>query len=322
MLQVKNYLNSGSPWKGNPMLNLSNNKPELYQLPNSLREAMLQADSANGLVVLEGLYMFAIKANTWWTFDQIYRLCRDNFGMSYQLVYKGLRDESIFQRRKAEVNANQRGARPYLYRIPHPDELIAEFDTGSKYSPHDELQKEDLKSVSTYRRALHHQLFIRKWLENQGKGFIMSRKLMAERLGVSVRTVRTYDKELGHSNDPNYKEVPITHNNWFKLPRFKDKFDDSGKRLPSKTWLKIIKYGDETYQNLPCVRYLAYKALSEGKYVTVVERLANTYYPYQKPDLSQFDSWDALSHYYAEKDARNAAGFFKDNNGNWYYQRE
>lgn len=304
------------------MLNESNNMPSQYQLPNLLRETMLQTGANHSLIVLEGLYMLSFKSDKWLTFNEIYRICRDNFGMSYQLVYQGLQNGMVFQRRKAEGIANRRGARPYLFRIPHPAELIAEFDTGGKYSPHDELHKADLKSISTYRKALHRQLFVRKWIENEANGFIMGRKLMAERLGVSVRTVRTYDKQLGYSNEANYKEVPVTQNNWFKLPRFKDKFDENGKRLPSKVWLKIFNPHNEEQRNLPCVRYLAYKALNEGKQVTIVERLANTYYPYQKPDLSQFDSWDALSHYYAERDARNKAGLYQHQAGGWYYQRE
>jgi len=304
------------------MLNISNNQPSQYKMPNILREAMLQAGSTHSLVLLEGLYHLAFKSNQWRTFDEIYRLCRDNFGMSRQLIYKGLRNNQVFQRRKAEGVARKRGARPFLYRIPHPDELVAEFDTGNKYSPHDKLQKRDLKSVSTYRKALQRELYIRRWIENKARGFIMSRKLMAERLGVSVRTVRTYDKQLGFSNEPNYKEVPITQNNWFKLPRHKDKFDENGKRLASKVWLKIFNPETQEFRNLPCVRYLAYKALNAGYYVYVVERLVNTYYPYQKPDLSQFDSWDALSHYYAEQDARNKSGLFQKQDGSWYYQRE
>lgn len=322
MLQVKIRFWLRLPEKGNRMLNIQNNKPTAYKLPNALREAMLKMDNKHGLVVLEGLYLLAFKADKWLKFDEVYRVCRDNFGMSYQLVYKGLRNGLIFQRRKAEGIAGRRGARPYLFRIPHPDELIAEFKMEQKHSPHDALKKVDLKSVSAYRKALHRQLFIRKWLDNQAKGFMMSRKLMAERLGVSVRTIRTYDKQLGFSNEPNYKEIPITTNNWFKLPRFKDKFDATGKRLPSKVWLKILNVDDETHQNMPCVRYLAYKALNEGKHVYKVERLINTYYPYQKPDLSQLDSWDALAHYYAEKDARNQAGFYEHQNGGWCYQRE
>ena len=304
------------------MLNVQNNKPSPYQLPNALREALLKQGNKHGLVVLEGLYMLCFKADKWMSFNEVYRVCWNNFEMSRQLVYKGLQDSLIFQRRKAEGVAGKRGARPYLFRIPHPDELIAEFHLGQKYSPHDELQKEDLKSVSLYRKALHRQLFIRKWLANEAKGFTMSRQLMAERLGVSVRTVRTYDKQLGFSNEPNYKEVPITEKNWGRLPRFKDKFDENGKRLGSKVWLKVFNPQQEAFQNLPCVRYLAYKAINEGKQVYMLERLINTYYPYQKPDLSQLDSWDALSHYDAEKDARKKAGFYEHQEGGWYYQRE
>jgi|GEM_PF-3113317 len=322
MLQVKIRFWLRLPEKGDLMFNIQNKKPTPYKLPNALREAMLRMDNKHGLVVLEGLYMLCFKADQWMTFDEIYRICRDNFGMSRQLIYKGLQNGIIFQRRKAEGVAGKRGARPFLYRIPHPDELIAEFRMGQKHSPHDELRKADLKSVSSYRKALHRQLFIRKWLDNQAKGFKMSRKLMAKRLGVSVRTVRTYDKQLGFSNEPNYKEIPITKNNWGRLPRFKDKFDEDGKRLPSKVWLKIFNPYNGEHYNLPCVRYLAYKALNEGQYVYMVERLINTYYPYQKPDLSRFDSWDALSHYDAEKDARNQAGFYEHQNGGWYYQRE
>ena len=304
------------------MSDLTNAHHTPYQLPNNLREVMLQAGFAKSLVVLEGLYMLKLKANMWLTFDQIYRLCRDNFGSSYQLVYRGLRQSNIFQRRKAERVRGQRGAPPYLYRIPHPDELIAEFNLGGKYSPHDELRKADLKSVTAYRKALHREMFIRKWIDSKGKGFIMSRKLMAERLGVSVRTVRTYDKLLGFSNEPNYKEVEITRNNWFKLPRYKDKFDPNGKRLPSKIWLKIYNREEQRYVNLPCVRFLAYKALNADQYVLAVERLPNTYFPYQKPDLSQYDPFDAISHYIAEEDARQSAGFYRHRDGDWYYRRE
>jgi hypothetical protein len=39
-------------------------------------------------------------------------------------------------------------------------------------------------------------------------------------------------------------------------------------------------------------------------------------------NASQFDSWDALSHYYAENDARNMAGFFEDRDGSWYHVEE
>ena len=298
------------------MIHVPNRKPDSYALPNALREAMLNADVPKSLVLLEGLYMLNFKSGTWLTFEEIYRVCRDNFGMSRRLVYEGLQVWRIFQRRKSEGKANQRGARAYLYRIPHPDELIAEFAPTLRYSPHDRLKKSDLKSVKAYRLALHRMMFRRKWLDNNGGGFVMSRKLMADRLNVSVRTVRVYDKELGHSNTPNYKEVPITQENWYKLPRYKDKFDANGKRLPSKIWLKTVE--DGKWRNLPYVRYLAYKALNAGQYTVAVERLPNTYYPYQVQDPRDYDN-DVISHYLAECHAKEVAGFYQDRN-QWVYR--
>ena len=300
------------------MNNFISPKSDAYQLPNPLREAMLGAGYANSLVVLESLYMLRIKAEIWLSFDQILRLCQDNFGTSRRLVYDGLCQNLIFQRRKAEVNRHQRGARPFLYRLPHPDELLAEFKIPKGHVPYDELDKDDLKSVKTYRLGLHRELFIRKWLD-RCDGFVMSRKLMADRLGVSPRTVRTYDKILGFSHEPNYKEERITEDNWFKLPRYKDKFDANGKRQPSKMWLRVLDPETGQSRNVPLVRYLAYQALQADCLVWTRERLPNTYYPYQKPDLSQLEGWD---YFYAENDARNAAGFFQQNDNTWIYHRD
>jgi len=298
------------------MLRVTNADPDPYALPNALREAMLGAGVSKCLLVLEGLYMLKFTAETWLTFDEIFRLCRDNFSMSHRLVYGGLRNKQIFQRRKAITTAGQRGRPPYLYRLPHPDELIAEFAPDMRYSPHDTLSKSDLRSVKAYRLGLHRMMFRRKWLDNNGDGFVMSRKLMAERLNVSVRTIRTYDKELGHSNTPNYKEVPITRDNWHRLPRYKDKYAPDGKRLPSKVWLKTIENG--RWRNLPYVRYLAYRALQAGNYIVAVERLPNTYYPYQKQHLADYDD-DVISYYFAEIDAQESAGFYRDRNA-WVYR--
>jgi len=293
-----------------------------YHLPNGLREALLQQGYAKSLLVIEGMYYLKYAGDTWLSFNEIYRLLRDNFGMSYQLVYWGLRSALIFQRRKAGGRAYQVGACPYLYRLPYPEELEVEFAPDSKNTPHDKLERADLKSVTSYRLALHRELYIRKWLENGCSGFEMYRDLQAARLGVSVRSIRTYDKILGFSNEANYKELEIVEGDWKKLPRYKDKFDESGKRLASRKWLKVFDWKTGEKKNLPYVRYLAYKNLEENKQVYEVERLANTYYPYQKPDLSQFKSNWSVEYYWAEKEARNAAGFYQKNDGTWYHRRE
>lgn len=291
-------------------------------LPNHVREAMLQAGVGKGLVVLESLYLLKIKPETWLRFDQVYRLCRNNFGSSFRLVYEGLRHPLIFQRRKDVGIANRRGARPFLYRVPSAEELVAEFSTTLPSSPTDTLEKRDLGSLKSYRLALHRELFIRRWIENGGQGFSMSRQLMAKRLGVSPRTVQTYDKMLGFSNQPNFKEQPVTWENWRQLPRYRAYYGTDGRRLPSKQWLKIVNYATDSVSHVPLVRYLAFQGLKDNCEVRVVERLPNTYFPYQKADVSRFDSWDVASYYFADLAAKNEAGLFQKTDGSWYYLRE
>jgi len=283
---------------------------------------MLCSGAGKGLVVLEALYMLKLRADSWHTFNEIFRLLNDNFATSYQLTYQGLKSPLIFQRRKSPGIAGRRGRRAYLYRIPHPDEIKAEYGSGLPHSPTDTLQKADLQSLTSYRLALHRELFIRRFIDNRGRGFDMSRKLMAERLGVSTRTVRSYDKRLDFSHTPNHRETPVDWTNWHTLPRYKNQYDSDGRRLASKKWLKVYRYTDNSVRLLPLVRYLAYQALSKDCQVYTVERLPNTYYPYQRADLSGFSGDDVVSCYLADLEAKNSAGFYQAKDGGWFYQRE
>lgn len=282
---------------------------------------MLQQGFGKGLLVAEGLYYLKLRADTWYTFNELYRILSANFGMSFRMVYEGLQHKLIFQRRKSTPRPRQRGARPYEYRIPHPDELEAEFAPGKGDTPSDTLQKADLRNLTTYRMGLHHQLYIRKWVDKGGKGFTMCRGLMADRLGVSQRTVRTYDQKLGHDHDPNFQEHPVTWHNWQQLPRYKNTHSPTGQKNSSKQWLRAYDTTTGQYQSYPLVKFLAYKALEAGLEVRLVERLPNTYYPYTRPVKSEFDSIDPVVYYLADQEARNAAGLY-ERGGQWYYRRE
>ena len=292
-----------------------------YQLENGIREAILQRGYAKGLVVLEGLYYLKFRVEKWLTFDQIYRLLSDNFGCSYRLVYEGLQSRLIFNRRKEKAKAYQRGARPYLYRVPCPAELKAEFAPNTDTTPSDSLTKKDLGSVTSYRMALHRELYVRKWLDSDFKGFKMYRGLQADRLGVSTRTIRTYDKKLGFSHEVNHIERRVYWQDWDKLPRYKEAFDAKGKRLPSKKWLKVVDWETGFEQNLPHVAYLAYRGLESNLAVYEVERDANTYFPYKRPKKADFDDYDPVDYYLAERQALEDAGFYQQDN-QWFYQRE
>ncbi len=225
-------------------------------LPNSVRETFLQVGMGNALIIVEALYLLDFAAETWFTFDEIHQLLQQHCGASRNLVYQGLRSGAVFQRRRATANGT-RGQRPYLYRLPRRDELIWEFAPGTEHVPSDPLTLADLQSVATLRRALHRELYIRKWLDNDGQGFSMSRGLQADRLGVTPRSIRRYDKQLGFSSRPNYKQIEVTHANCDILPRYAQRFDETGNPAPRKQWLKVENWRSGTERSLPLVRYLA-----------------------------------------------------------------
>lgn len=283
---------------------------------------MLQRDYEKALLITEGVYLLKLNPGGWYTFNQLYRVLSDNFGMSDRLVREGLRKGLVFQRRKAKRSSNQRGATPYEYRIPYLAELMVEFARDQTDTPADPITKSDLKSVKAYRLALHHQLCVRRWVDNGGQGVQMSREMLARRLGVSTRTTRTYDRILGHDHDANYEERPVTMNNFNLLPRYKDKYGPDGKKLPSKRWLRVYDYHKGTCRSLPNVRYLAYKALKAGFAVYQVERLTNTYYPYTRPNPAEYDMTEPVDYFVADMEARERAGLYQDHEGKWYYRRE
>lgn len=293
-----------------------------YRLANGIRETLLKLGYGKALLVIECLYALNFSGDTWLTEKEIFRLLRDNFGTSFRIVYEALRHHLLFQRRKSEGVAYRRGPRPYLYRLPYPEELKAEFAPEIKVTPHDELRRADLRNMKTYCLGLHREFVTRLWLNNNGQGVEMYREFQAERLNRSVRTIRTYDKALNFSYEANYIKRPITADNWNDLPRYKNKYDASGKRLPSRKWLETYDRRSAERKTLPFVRYLAYSALNEGLEVCEVERTANTYYPYQKPDKSQFESTWSAEYYYADMEARAAAGLYYRADGTWYYRRE
>ena len=299
------------------------------RLPNSTREGILKRDDQyrliyqKGLVLVEQLYALGIEAGTWLTFDQIFRLSRDNFGSSHRFVYEGLQARLIFQRRKSKPRPHQRGARPYEFCVPNPERMNYEF-ADNVPAPHDELQRCDLKNLTTFRRAIFGTHIRRLWIEFGGKGVKMFRGFQAERSGISMRTARTYEKQLGFSHTDNYKARQITEANKIELPRFKQKYDAQGKPIPSRKWLRVVEgTTGQVLEILPCVEYLAAKRLREGNLVFEVEREANTYYPYQRPDPSKFEGGEwSVDFYLAEMKAREQAGLYQDSNDRWCYKRE
>jgi len=293
-----------------------------------LRESMLQQGHGKALVVLEGLFMKGLQQSEhpnyerWYTTKDIITQLKYFCGMSETLVREGLNDVLVFQRRvKASEGRNQRGRPPYEYRLPLLKELLAEFAYGLMWTPGDELVKEDLVSLRDYRMALHREMVIRNW-EEKG-GFEMYRDLMADRLGVSKRTIRNYDNFMGFVWQANFVGRRITFRNWVNLPRYKHRYDENGKRLPSRHWLRIYDPVRGQFYHRPNVRYLAWEALEKGHDVELVHRGANTYYPYGRPCQSEFNGeYGDMQWVMQNIQAIEDAGFVQSANGQWHHQRE
>lgn len=234
------------------------------------------------------------------------------------MVRAGLTQHAlIFQRR---IVRTARPGRPaYTYRIPSPLEIEAEYAPGAGSSPHDALEPEDLQSVHHYRLGLHRMLIVRLFIQNGGEGVTMYRDLQAERLGVSTRTIRSYDKKLGFSHVPNYSKTLLSKESWRGLPRYKERFDKkTGKRLASRYWLESYDWKTGQTTRMPFVKCLAYKASQADLDVYRVERLANTYYPYARPNEAAFGGDYVLDFYYANREAYERAGFTRRDN-QWQY---
>jgi len=289
-------------------------------LPNSVREALLGSGMGKALIVVEALYLLGFSSETWLTFDEIHTLLQEHCGTSSKSVREGLLIGSVFQRRRSKATG-KRGQRPYLYRLPHRDELICEFAPGTEHVPSDPLELSDLKNLTTLRLGLHRELYIRKWLDNKGRGFTMARGLQADRLGVSPRSIRRYDKKLGFSSRPNFKQVEVTYDNCDHLPRYAKRFDEAGNVTPRKQWLQIENWRTGEVRSLPLVRYLAFRSLGDGYQVHMVERLPNTYFPYQLPEGEPQGNWDT-DYYFKEQAAIAKAGFVHSFREGWKYKRK
>lgn len=277
-------------------------------LPNAVREAMLAAGAGKSLLVAELLYCVGVSSEVWLTRSQIERIARDNAGMSTKTVIAGLQDKTVFDRRN--VSTSRGAGRPTLeYRVPTVTELEAEYAPGVQ-SPSDPITPADCKNLKTYRMALHHRMARRLWVESNGRGFRMSRGLMAARLAVTTKTIIAYDYELGHTAEKNLLEREITEQNWSSLPRFRSKNELAGRR-----WLQVRDWRTGQVDDMPRVRYLAYKGVFSGKQVFEVEQQINTYHPFPMPDKRDYGSGFGTAWYIAWQSAAENAGFRHQENG-------
>lgn len=249
-------------------------------LPNTIREKLLQIGLARVARVLDGLLIAGFTSGQTFSAAQAYRAVSP-YGIGRNTVFDVLKtvitesenpspphppthnaDAAIrcaeqtkpclFGRVADSVKTRGRPAVRFI--MPTIERLCALL--GVRVQHGDNLQPEDLKSLASYRAALHAALIRRA----PGK---YPRNWQAQRLGVSKASCRRYEKRTGIRVQPTFQTWAVTWGNMERI--FPDQpemghflEDDKGKRYPP-------------------LRVIARRLLAQGKRLLFKSQDANHY---------------------------------------------
>ncbi|MEM6529039.1 MAG: bifunctional DNA primase/polymerase, partial [Chloroflexota bacterium] len=225
-------------------------------IPNSLREKLLSVKQTALLRVLEAIVSAGWRAGKQFTRAMLLKLCeRSRIGdWSVRKAIAALTpdEKQVFERSakpafaakdsgdlSPQLNAielrateptQNRGRPVQYYTVPDLRDLC--FDFNVVWSAGDPIAEDELRSAAVYRQALHHHLICRR----PGQ---YHRGWLANRLGVSVRTINRYNVRLNLKLTPVYKRRFITWKTLGHMPDDMDQYrmgafleDEFGKRYP------------------------------------------------------------------------------------------
>ena len=242
-------------------------------IPNSVRECLLRAQgSASVARLLDILCAEGWLSERYFRMKDAIDVC-GRYGMNRKSVMAALTGEhSIFNgrqiiaRRYVEyldsggLKSGKRG-RPVqlLFQAPSVGRLLGLL--GVSWTPSDDLGSKDLSSGHAYRRALH-----REYVKRLSPAVPMA--VLAERIGVSARTLRRYNSQLGVHVSQRVGRFGLTWESLQCLPRLERGWS---KRQTPGYWLA---HGDGS--RLPAWRHIGAGLLRRGvKGLQVCARLGS-----------------------------------------------
>ena len=191
---------------------------------NSVRECLLRLQKSTVLVRLLDIFCLAgWRPGAWFSLREAIEL-GSAFGLGRNAVLDSLvgrrcmhEGRVIIERRYVEyldiggLYSGKRG-RPIenVYQVPSNRELVSMF--GVKWSPADRVDADDVRSAHRYRLALHRE-YIRRLAPR------MPMSVLAERIGVDVRSIRRYNRELGVETVVSVGEFPLSLSCLESLPK-------------------------------------------------------------------------------------------------------
>jgi hypothetical protein len=169
------------------------------------------------------------------------------------------------------------GPKPRYFVMPSNAEIGHLLDI--RMSSSDPLEPDDLRSAKKTRQAAHRELIKRRPAQYH-------RSWLAKRLGVSIRTLQTYNLELKITVRPIYDQQIIMWSNLNAIPDFPVDglflLDENNKRYPAK-------------------REIAARLLNKGHTLDLVRQRPN-YYSLDPPHLVHYNVWQIEQAHKAEQE--------------------
>ncbi len=272
--------------RSQPPTNPIRQQQSLVSVPNPVREVFLQRGQTAVLRVIEGLLLAGVKEGEVISQSAIERALKGvvgRYSILKALSTTYLDKTPIFQQiqsksppdphtdvaignqqvdkqkcllfRVTASDKNKRGRPSKQYLMPQISIICSKLNV--KYITNEAVQQEDLTSATAYRKAIHRELL-------QRRPGLYTRKWLAKRIGVSVRTCQRYNKAYEINVQPMFIETPIS-------------WRDIGK-IPDESPLNGTFLRDEQGKRYPALRCVATHLLAKKHHVTYVRQDRNYYW--------------------------------------------
>jgi hypothetical protein len=223
-------------------------------LPNLVREQLLQT-YPHAAYVLDALRAVHFIERSVATIKEIHQAVAW-LGVSARAVRQAVQ-APVFV--KVQDRQSARGAPAAQFVVPNLEDIIErcgldrhnQRQVERRATISDPLHLADFASLRVYRVALHREFIARQQEQNAGHPVSFSRKLLAERLGVSNPTSRAYDKLAGVEVEPHIETEELSGEDLDQLPRHRP-------RKWGKRWLQAVKEDESKhlpYLHAPALHY-------------------------------------------------------------------
>ncbi len=273
-----------SAYQRSPRRSAAESSSSTPQLPNAIREALLQNRLTGVARVLDGLALTGLQPGAIFSEREAcehlatYGIGRRSVMAALKAEWAGARliplappDTPQMPANAAtpdEVSANScemstgakrvkiRGRIPIRYSLPYPEQLATILEV--ECSPSDAVETAALGSPAAYRRALHERLIARR----PGQ---YARQWLSQRLGVSKWTTRRYEAQAGIRVMSTYSEQPLN-------PRLVGQYLSD--RSDPHVGAVLV---DQTGKRYPALKTVALRLMKCGHRMTLRQQQPNVY---------------------------------------------